>query len=117
VEKGRLLNTFEVIEQFSGQALNSFELLGYPPPATDQIGRFDDHKDVGIWENTHGRTANDTDCQIPPDFLVGQAYLVFLDQPYTNKSFELIARMTGGMTPHDQWLDHVRGYLTLAAHT
>lgn len=91
---------FEVQRRFAGPHRRTFELEGgtapdEPSPVNHESTNFD------FWGSRGGRSHNDSDCEIHPSFTVGKIYLVFLEQPYTRKSFELIEDSS------DQWLQFV----------
>jgi hypothetical protein len=71
---------------------------------------FQHHHDDSFWTTRGGRVLNDSSCMIRPDFIVGATYLVFLDTPYTRKSFERIVRTDGGDEFKDKWLSYVENY-------
>ena len=106
-------NGFEVLysvqttKALKGAPLEQFQVLGYPSIWEGENRRFNDHFDATFWTNSGGRLANDTDCRIHPTFSVGGTYLVFLDQPYHVKSFEIITRSQGSADERDKWLQYV----------
>lgn len=102
-----ILYTFQTIKRLKGQVNEQFQILGYPAVWEGENRRFNNHFDASFWENSGGRVQNDTDCKIHPAFSVGGTYLVFLDQPYHVKSFEIVIRTHGDASKKDKWLQHV----------
>ena len=102
--------TFQAVRYLKGQGGDRFQISGYPSIWEGDNQRFDDHKDTVFWSNNRGRSPNDTDCEIHPTFSVGGTYLVFLDQPYHVKSFELIIRTHGDDDTRDKWLQYVESH-------
>jgi hypothetical protein len=104
---GNVRYTFEVIQRFAGQERHTFELLGDASNDKWDDLTFDEHTDPRFW-GRGGRSSSSADCQIHPTFSVGKAYLIFLDEPYTRKSFELINQIIGDSRARDQWLTYVQ---------
>ena len=102
-----VLYTFETIKQLAGKTKEHFQILGYPAIWEGDNRGFNNHFDKDFWSEPGGRVSNDTDCQIHPTFSVGGTYLLFLDQPYHAKSFEIIIRTHGDATIRDKWLQYV----------
>jgi hypothetical protein len=102
--------TFQTVRHLKGQGPDRFQISGYPSIWVGDTQRFDDHMDNDFWSNNRGRSATDTDCEIHPTFSVGGTYLVFLDQPYHVKSFELIISAHGDDDTRDKWLQYVESY-------
>jgi hypothetical protein len=96
---------FEILESLKGTVETNFTIIGHPyDPRQDE--RFKDytyHTDEKFWNSSTGRSWNDEDCEIHPKFENGITYLIFLDQPYHRKSFEIITDIKS-----DKWLHHVR---------
>jgi hypothetical protein len=99
--------TFKTVRTLKGKAPSQFQISGHPAIWEGENRRFNDHSDKEFWSNGVGRSLNDTDCQIHPTFAVGGTYLVFLDQPYHVKSFEIIVRTNGNADVRDKWLQYV----------
>jgi len=72
---------------------------------------FDNHTDPAFWKRGGGRVMNGADCAIYPDFVIGGTYLVFLDTPWTWRSFEKIGPLNGVTGKGDQWLAYVKAGL------
>jgi hypothetical protein len=104
---GEVRYAFEVTKQIAGSTPGKFQLVGVAEMLTDDQKNFNHHTDTIFWKSSIGRFSNDTDCQIHPSFLMGREYLVFLDAPYHNRSFELIIRTSDGKYKKDQWLQYV----------
>ena len=104
---GQITYYFEVVTRFAGPKKNTFQVLGVPSIWEGTNRTFENHTESSFWETRVGRLSNDSDCKIYPEFSVGGHYLVFLDQPYTNKSFELIIHTHGNKDVKDKWLQYV----------
>jgi hypothetical protein len=104
---GEVRYFFEVKNNIAGNTPKKFEVIGFPEMLPGDLNHFNHHNDKQFWKTPLGRMAHDTDCQIHPAFSVGREYLVFLDTPYHNKSFELIIRSTGDRSKKDKWLQYV----------
>ncbi|MFC4933032.1 hypothetical protein [Massilia sp. GCM10023247] len=68
---------------------------------------FDHHADPTFWKRGGGRVMNGGGCCLHPDFVVGGTYLVFLNSPWTWRSFEKIEVVNGAINEEDQWLAYV----------
>jgi hypothetical protein len=98
---------FKALRTLKGTEPENIRIVGFPGLWEGDIERFNDHADPLFWENRVGRSQNDTDCQIHPAFSVGGTYLLFLDEPYHVKSFEMILKTGGGADVRDKWLQYV----------
>lgn len=109
---GSVRYDFSVEKQFSGTPTQIFSIEG--SVAAEQ-GRdtFSHHRDERFWKVQGGRVSNDTDCKIHPDFVIGGTYLVFLEAPFTRKSFERIVRTHGNAEVKDKWLAYVEDYFSV----
>ena len=101
-----ILYTFKKIRSLAGRQEATFTLKSYVAPWEEPNTTFNHHSDPEFWEQG-GRSPNDVDCKIHPSFSVGSKYLLFLDQPYHIKSFELIIRTDGDKKMQDKWLQFV----------
>lgn len=101
-----VIYTFQTTRPLKGTPQKQFQVQGYPA-VEGEDRQFNDHVDSTFWTNFGGRIHNDTDCQIHPSFSVGGTYLIFLDQPYHVKSFEIIMRAQGNADTKDKWLQFV----------
>jgi hypothetical protein len=83
------------------------------PPAAGKGSdtSFHNHTDPEFWQRGGGRVMNEPDCLIYPDFAVGGTYLVFLDSPWTWRSFEKIELLDGAIDDRDKWLAYVKAGL------
>ena len=102
-----VLYTFKTIRALKGRPSGEFQIRGEPLIYEGQSRRFDDHMDQTFWAKLGGRFTIHPDCKIHPAFSVGGTYLVFLDQPYHVKSFEIIIRTSGDPAKRDKWLQYV----------
>jgi len=102
-----VLYTFKTIRQIKGENRSPFQILGRPATGEMVNWTFNEHFDPSFWEHRSGRTFHDTSCKIRPGFVVGGEYLVFLDQPYHTKSFEMILMTEGTSDTRDKWLQYV----------
>jgi hypothetical protein len=102
-----VLYTFRTIKWLKGEPQVAFQLLGQPAIWETSNQRFEDHFHEAFWGQYAGRSYPDTSCQIRPQFAVGGTYLVFLDQPYHHKSFEMILMTEGTPATKDKWLQYV----------
>ena len=98
--------TFRPEKILKGSVRKEFTIIG-SPPYHGAIDDFDHHRDKHFWERYGGRASNETDCEISPAFGVGLTYLIFLNHPYHNKSFELIIRTHGSPLGKDKWLQFI----------
>jgi hypothetical protein len=110
-----VIYTFQTINTLKGNPEKTFTITGIPllgngPTMMD----FDHHNDKAFWENGGGRSLHGTDCKIHPSFSVGAHFLIFLDQPYHVKSFELIIRTHGDKDVRDKWLSWVESQANLS---
>lgn len=123
---GEVEYRFAVLQRLAGPDRNSFELRGRgagTPGAMDfrgdapsgasgrETSTFDRHTAPTFWKSGGGRTMNDADCRIRPVFTVGASYLVFLNAPWTWRSFERIEVVDGTVDESDQWLAYVKAAL------
>jgi hypothetical protein len=99
--------TFRTIKILKGSALDTFEIMGRPAIFEGWNENFDHHFHKDFWSVSAGRLSNEPDCRIHPVFSVGGTYLMFLDQPYHRKSFEIILRPEGEADIRDKWLQYV----------
>lgn len=99
--------TFRTIRVLKGSASDTFETTGYPAIWEGWNENFNHHFDEKFWSTSAGRLSSETDCKIYPAFSVGGTYLMFLDQPYHRKSFEIILRTEGKADVRDKWLQYV----------
>lgn len=97
---------FKTIKMLKGKAVKHFEILGHPL-YEGGLRNFDHHMSEEFWKNYGGRLSSYTDCEIHPGFFVGGIYLVFLNEPYHNKSFESVFRINGDSETKDKWLFYV----------
>ncbi len=114
-DRGIVQYHFEVVRRYSGPDRKEFDISGFPAIWEGNNRNFSHHSEETFWETQGGRESNDTDCQIHPTFSVGGTYLVFLGQPYTRKSFELIIRTHGDEGTRDKWLQYVEKYFSSRA--
>lgn len=98
--------TFHTVKTIKGQAEATFKIIGRPL-AQGWMSNFNHHSDEKFWNSSIGRHTYDSDCKIYPRFAVGATFLVFLDTPYHNKSFEYIVRTRGNSETKDKWLQYV----------
>lgn len=127
---GEVEYRFAVLQRLAGPDRNGFELRGHgagKPGATGfrfdvpggagerETSTFDHHTAPAFWQRGGGRTMNGADCQIRPVFTVGDSYLVFLDAPWTWRSFERIEVVDGAVDESDQWLAYVKAALARRA--
>ena len=103
--------TFRTIKILKGSALDTFEIMGRPSIFEGWNENFGHHFDENFWSASEGRLSNEPDCRIHPVFSVGGTYLMFLDQPYHRKSFEMILRTEGKADVRDKWLQYVESRL------
>jgi hypothetical protein len=116
---------FMVEQRLAGQGADTFTVSGRAPVNTGAGTRFgmlvfagppaagkgsdasfNNHTDPAFWQRGGGRLMNEPDCLIHPDFAVGGTYLIFLDSPWTWRSFEKIERVDS-----DKWLAYVKAGL------
>jgi hypothetical protein len=102
-----VLYTFKTIKQLKGTAQPAFQILGGAGTGEMSNWRFKEHFDQGFWDDRAGRVFHDTSCNIHPGFAVGGTYLIFIDQPYHTKSFEMILMTEGDADKKDKWLQYV----------
>jgi hypothetical protein len=98
---------FEVKNTIAGNVAKNFEVIGLPETASADLNHFNHHNDRQFLKTSQGRMVHDTDCQIHSSFALGREYLLFLDVPYHNKSFELIVNGRGDLRKKDKWLQYV----------
>ena len=92
-------------------SVDAVSLSGLPQAGNGSDTSLDGHADPVFWQYGGGRVMNDTDCLIHPDFVVGGTYLVFLNSPWTRRSFEKIALVNGPVNDGDKWLAYVKAGL------
>lgn len=98
---GDVRYTFQTQRNIKGTAGEKFTIDGVEQREGD-LGTLNDHQDARFWEGSFGRSVHDTDCKIHPSFTLGDTYLIFLNEPYHQKSFEKIERVSGDKK--DKWL-------------
>ena len=98
---GDVKYTFKPERSIKGTPPENFVIEG-SVLAEGDIKTFRDHQDEEFWHTAGGRCYHDTDCLIHPAFAVGRMYLIFLEQPYHQQSFEQVDRI--GETDTDKWL-------------
>ena len=103
----RVLYTLKTERTYKGNPPRAFQILGKRLLGPVSIETFDDHRDPAFWTKYGGRESHDTSCAIRPAFIVGATYLVFIDSPYHNKSFEEIYYTGDDHSEKDRWLDYV----------
>ena len=99
--------TFQTVRTLKGRPVKQFQINGEPMIYPSQTRNFSDHQDPEFWAKNGGRLLTQPDCKVHPAFAVGGTYLVFPDQPYHVKSFELIIRTSGDRAGRDKWLRYV----------
>lgn len=102
---------FEVLRRLSGPERREFSIRGSAPPPGHRPIVTDDHDDPRFLQPGGGRLVNEPDCVLRPHFTVGEAYLVFLDQPAGWRSFEHIASTNRHYDANDRWLLYVEANL------
>jgi len=104
---------FVVLKRLAGPGLDSFTLHGMASDARFVSQRIEqsDHDGLKFWARGGGRVMNDPACVIRPGLMLGQAYLVILNKPYTWRSFGHIATVGGRFDAEDKWLMYVKGRL------
>ena len=97
----------------SGRAAGTPAFLAGGPANAGERERatFDHHTAPAFWQRGGGRATNGADCAIHPVFTLGDSYLVFLDSPWTWRSFERIEAVDGAVDEGDRWLAYVRAGL------
>jgi hypothetical protein len=101
---------FEVLDLIKGESQKFFIFNAYILMDDASLNHFDRHGQEIFWENNSvGRTQRSSDCELHPSFSVGFVYLMFLDSPYSFKSFELIRNYKSDDGPNykDKWLAYV----------
>lgn len=131
--EGKLVEyRFVVLRRLAGQHENTFTVTGraeasrssttgfYSTMLTgpEKTGRGDDtsfnnHTDPAFWKRGGGRVMNGGDCRIYPNFVVGGTYLVFLNSPWSWRSFEKIELVNGAINEEDKWLAYVAAGLAM----
>lgn len=106
-DRWHVLYTFKVERTLKGKPQAAFQILGEPLFGEMSVHRFNEHTDAAFWDDQGGREYHDTSCKIRPEFAVGNTYLIFLDKPYHNKSFEQILFTGEDGRQKDQWLRYV----------
>ena len=106
LENRRVEYRFMVQQRLAGQGGDTFTVTGRAPVIAGDTS-FNNHTDPEFWQRGGGRVMNEPDCLIHPDFAVGGTYLIFLNSPWTWRSFEKIERVDG-----DKWLAYVKAGLT-----
>jgi hypothetical protein len=112
MNNGAVRYYFAVERQFAGGPIATFDLVGATAPGGGGDETYSHHHDGRFWQAQFGRLPNDTDCEIHPDFVIGGTYLIFLNQPYTRKSFERIVRVGRDSQTKDKWLAYVEDYFS-----
>lgn len=92
---------FLVLQRLAGPDQQMFSISS-SAPGRSRDTTFDHHRDEAFWQRGGGRTMNDTDCVIHPDFVVGKTYLIFRNPPMTWRSFEEVEG------DDDQWFRYVQ---------
>ena len=108
----KVLYTFREVTRLRGESVSTFTLVGRPAIWGGATETFDNHSKEVFWSAGRGRTPNEEDCEIHPDFAVGGTYLLFLDKPYHVKGFELIIRTHGDASKKDKWLQFVESHVS-----
>ena len=98
---------FQEIKSLKGDAKKEFFIDGVSLAYNDPLRTFEHHHSQRFWKPGGGRSWHDIDCVIYPSFTVGGIFLIFLDEPYHRKSFELIIRTHGDEETRDKWLTWV----------
>lgn len=98
---------FRAMKSLKGRSDEEFFIDGTSLAYSDALTTFDHHHSERFWKPGGGRSWHDTDCVIYPTFTVGGIFLIFLDEPYHRKSFELIIRTHGDHETRDKWLTWV----------
>ncbi|WP_313703113.1 hypothetical protein [Massilia sp.] len=118
---------FVVLQRLAGPERRTFTLRGraagtpaFLAGGTANAGErasasFDHHTAPAFWQRGGGRTTNGADCAIRPAFTLGHSYLVFLDSPWTWRSFERIEAVDGAVDEGDRWLAYVKAGLARRA--
>ena len=104
VEGGKAEYTFEIVETVKGSQAGELTLKGQAPGGEDTD--FDGHKDVNFWKASSGRARTNPDCSVSASFEVGKQYLIFPNEPFHIKGFELVA------SAEDPWLTKVKKIIT-----
>ena len=99
---------FELIEVVKGESKEKFSLNGRPLMNGQDATSFSNHKDERFWDTSEGRVFRTMSCTITPSFAVGSSYLLFLDKPYHQKSFELVNAHKPYLIVTDKWLEYVK---------
>lgn len=102
-----VIYTFQSVKALKGHPEETFTISGVPLEWEGSLSNFNHHNDKAFWQDTGGRSYHSVDCEIHPSFSVGATFLIFLDKPYHNKSFELIIRTHGNADVRDKWLSWV----------
>lgn len=99
--------TFAVIEVLKGDKTEKASVRGQRAQKNYFLSKQTFHQEEEFWKDNAGRLYNAPDCQIHPSFVLGGIYLLFLDEPYHRKSFELIGYMDKHISK-DKWLAYVK---------
>lgn len=102
---------FVVLQRLAGPVQRTFTLRGRAGSGERESTSFERHTAPAFWQRGGGRTMNGADCAIHPVFTVGDSYLVFLNSPWTWRSFERIEAVDGAVDEGDRWLAYVRAGL------
>ena len=103
---------FQTIRGLKGDPEKEFFIDGGSLAYRGSLTTFDHHHDEKFWDNEGGRSWHDTDCIIYPTFTVGGIFLIFLDEPFHRKSFEMIVRTHGDEEVRDKWLTWVENQIS-----
>lgn len=103
-ESGKADYVFEVVEAVKGSLSGELTLKGHLPGGED--ADFNGHKDADFWKASSGRARTNPDCSVSASFEVGKQYLLFPNEPFHIKSFELVA------SAEDPWLTKVKKIIT-----
>ena len=108
---GEVSYLFVADKVIKGDPIKTFNIVGDPLRYPEEAKTFQDHQDQKFWDGPDGRCSHHTDGKIYPSFAVGETYLIFLDKPYHNKSFELIQKLGDKPESRDKWLQWVESQI------
>lgn len=104
IKGSKTFYSFKIIEVLKGSSKSTIQIAA--SYAENIESDFDMHKKKEFWtDNSFGRVNITPACEILPSFSIGKRYLLFPDEPFTFKSFELIE------TEKDMFLSKVRELL------